>query len=262
MASRLDHLVVNTRFETDAARDLFAGLGFTLTPRGRHSLGSINHLAVFEQDYLELIGLPTDGGKLRQEILDSPTGLDGLVLGSSDAAATQAALSAEGFRLSPVQRFSRPVTVEGGPQEARFSTVRLLPGQLLAGRVYVCQHETPQLIWRPEWMDHPNGVNGIAGLVVVGPDPARLARDYARLGPLAGKFALTFLTRDDFVQDYGELAIHAPQRTDFFGAIRLQGGAPNFVAARARALGLPLQSGESRLVVALPAFQTLLEFMS
>ena len=54
----LDHLVVNTRFAIDAAQALFAGLGFTLTPRGYHSLGSVNHLAVFPQGYLELVGLP------------------------------------------------------------------------------------------------------------------------------------------------------------------------------------------------------------
>ena len=33
-----------------------AALGFQLTPMGKHSLGSANHLAVFGEDYLELLG--------------------------------------------------------------------------------------------------------------------------------------------------------------------------------------------------------------
>ncbi|RYF43878.1 MAG: VOC family protein, partial [Comamonadaceae bacterium] len=78
-ALALDHLVINTRFEIEQAVRVFATLGFTLTPRSRHTLGSVNHLMVFGTDYLELIGLPDDGGPLREEILNSPCGIDGLV---------------------------------------------------------------------------------------------------------------------------------------------------------------------------------------
>lgn len=35
----LDHVVVNALREMDKAAEIFAGLGFTLTPLGRHSLG-------------------------------------------------------------------------------------------------------------------------------------------------------------------------------------------------------------------------------
>jgi len=258
---QLDHLVVNTRFDTDAAEALFAGLGFTLTPRGHHSLGSINHLAVFRRGYLELIGLPVGGATLRQEIVDSPAGIDGLVFASRDATASHAALSAAGFALQPVQQFSRPVEVGGQEQLARFSTVRLLPGQLPGGRVYVCQHHTPELIWRPEWTDHANGVRQIAGLVVVGTDPESVKQAYARLGGLAEDFALTFLSREAFDRRYGRLAAHAPARDDFFGAIRLKTDDLNQLAARAETLGLPVERDAARVVVALPPFQTLLEFL-
>jgi hypothetical protein len=258
--SALDHLVINTRFETDAAQALFAGLGFTLTPRGHHTLGSINHLMVFPEGYLELIGLPLGTERLRQEIVDSPVGIDGLVLASRDAEASHAALAAAGFAVSPVQHFSRPVEVGGQQRDARFSTVRLLPGQLAAGRVYVCQHHTPELVWRPEWTTHANGVRGIAGLVIVGPAPAQLRDDYARLGPLTPDFSTDFLDRAEFDARYGALASFAPARDDFFGAIRLRGGEPEDIAARAAALALPTARTRDGLAVALPAFHTLLEF--
>ena len=79
----LDHLVINTlRGMEDAAR-IFTALGFALTPRGYHSLGSVNHLAVVPGAYLELVGLP-ETGKQRQEVLDSPLGLSGLVFKTDD----------------------------------------------------------------------------------------------------------------------------------------------------------------------------------
>jgi len=50
-----------------------------------------------------------------------------------------------------------------------------------AGRVYFCQHLTPDLVWREEWLSHPNGFCGIAGMSVQDPDPEREAARYAAL---------------------------------------------------------------------------------
>jgi hypothetical protein len=51
----IDHVVVNVRDRLDQGAQAYRRLGFTLTPRGYHSLGSMNHLAIFGTDYLELI---------------------------------------------------------------------------------------------------------------------------------------------------------------------------------------------------------------
>ena len=69
LAVPIDHLVINVLKEMDAAHEIFKQLGFTMTPRGRHTMGSINHLMIFEKDYIELIGLPNDGTELRDELL-------------------------------------------------------------------------------------------------------------------------------------------------------------------------------------------------
>ena len=50
--AQLDHTVINVQFDMDRAEGLFRDLGFTLTPRGYHSLGSIKHLMMFGTDYL------------------------------------------------------------------------------------------------------------------------------------------------------------------------------------------------------------------
>src|ERR1700687_6031942 len=84
MTLALDHVVINALFDMDGAAVLMSQLGFTLTPRGFHSLGSINHLIVFEGHYLNLVGLPSGTDVLRRDVLESPRGLNGLVFQAGD----------------------------------------------------------------------------------------------------------------------------------------------------------------------------------
>jgi len=74
----LDHVAIDVRDRIDEAMGCFASLGFRLTPRGHHTLGSANHLAMFATDYLELLGFG-EGGANRLEIARFPAGLNGLV---------------------------------------------------------------------------------------------------------------------------------------------------------------------------------------
>ena len=85
---QLDHVVINVRADMDAAAIEFGNLGFTITPRGFHTLGSINHLMIFETDYLELIGIPEGGETKRADLLAAPLGINGLVFKSEDVEAT------------------------------------------------------------------------------------------------------------------------------------------------------------------------------
>ncbi|MEN9589969.1 MAG: hypothetical protein RLZZ481_1755, partial [Pseudomonadota bacterium] len=234
-ALALDHLVINTHFEMNAAHTIFEQLGFTLTPRGRHSLGSINHLMVFENDYLELLGLPSDGGPLREEVLSSPVGIDGLVFKTTDAAHTHQSLQTAGFAVQPVQAFSRPVELAGVVSDARFETVRFEPGQFSAGRLYYCQHFTPELVWRKEWQAHPNGVNKLAGLLIVCESPQQEAKQYvAAAGGFVAlgangeyrvrgaQYTLVFVTAVQYAECFGGMTCVGGKRPSFFGAIAFQ----------------------------------------
>src|SRR5215471_4390848 len=80
----LDHVVIDVRDRMDEAARVFAALGFHLTPRGHHTLGSMNHLAMFATDYLELLGFGA-GGVARPELEPFPIGLNGLVFKTADA---------------------------------------------------------------------------------------------------------------------------------------------------------------------------------
>jgi len=180
LALPLDHTVINVHFDMDRAQAVFESLGFFLTPRGRHSLGSINHLIVLESDYVELVGLPTDTDTVRQEVLDSPVGIDGLVFQTQNADETYAALHKAKLDVQPVQAFSRPVLLDGGNYDASFRTTRFAPGTYEAGRVYFCQHLTPELVWRKEWQSHTNQALRTIAFLVVSKNPAKDAKKYCQ----------------------------------------------------------------------------------
>src|SRR5438045_4008489 len=168
----------------DEAAAIYRALGFQLTPRGHHTLGSMNHLALFATDYLELLGFGE--GRMRPELAPFPVGLNGLVFKTEDADTVFAHAQAEGLPILPVQAFSRPVALAGGAQDARFRTTRLDPTKIAMGRVYFCEHRTPELVWRPEWQAHPNGAYAIARVIVATGDPRRTASLFdALFGPQA-----------------------------------------------------------------------------
>jgi hypothetical protein len=170
----LDHLVLDVHADMDAAAALYRQLGFTLTERGHHTLGSINHLAMFGTDYLELLGWP-ETGTSRTELLSFPRGLNGLVFKTDDADATFAHLQAAGLAADPPRAFSRPVAIGGETRDAKFRTVHVAADKARLGRIYFCEHLTPELVWRPEWQLHPNGATSIDAVVVASADPDAMA---------------------------------------------------------------------------------------
>lgn len=253
MSLRLDHLVINSHFALDEVAQWFRALGFTLTPKGYHTLGSINHLIMFDDHYLELIGLPAGGEKMREELLATPPGLDGLVFASDDAEATEQDLHAAGFSVQPLRHFSREVVSGTARGEARFTTVRLAPDSFSAGRVYFCQHHTPEWVWRDEWLQ-PGAVRA---LTVVARDVDTTRQHYARLGETD---LLKVLSYDAWQAEYAALLPLADDRDSRFAALRLAGQDLAAVSAAARQLDLPQASHNGQLRVAIPALSLVLEF--
>lgn len=183
-AATLDHVVINARDDMDHAADVYTRLGFSLTERGYHSLGSMNHLAMFGTDYLELIAIPKGATSGRLDLLEFPYGLNGLVFGSEDSAVTYESLSRAGVPVDPPVEFTRPVKVGGGMKDARFRTVRMKAGVVPYGRVYYCHHFTRDVVWRDEWRHHANGTVAVVRALIVEPDPAAASKLYADMfGP-------------------------------------------------------------------------------
>jgi catechol 2,3-dioxygenase-like lactoylglutathione lyase family enzyme len=266
----LDHVVVNARDRIDEAAEVYRRLGFTLTPRGYHSLGSMNHLAILGTDYLELIAVPP-GETRRPEVMAAPFGLDGLVFGTEDADAVHAALTAGGVAIDPVQQFSRPVAEAG--RDAVFRTTRL--PRLPAGRLYFCQHLTRDLVWRDDWRVHANGAVGVARAVIAATDPAELGALFAAMfGRRAvratddGCSLLLGLSRFDVVtpgalwEMFGGAAPDSRGRRDYMAALTLRTLSLDAAETALEAGGIRGvdRIGTSVLVPATEAFGVTLEF--
>ncbi|HLX79382.1 MAG TPA: VOC family protein [Burkholderiales bacterium] len=171
----IDHAVILVR-DLDLARDTYARLGFTLTPRGFHSLGSQNHCIMFGRDYLELMALPAAPPAAFQyfaDFLSKGEGVGALALATEDVAAAYAELTQAGIAAEAPLALSRPV---GNLGEARFTLVQLPPAETPGFRTFLCQHHTREIVWRPEYQRHANGVGGIGSVSVATPDPVRYAR--------------------------------------------------------------------------------------
>lgn len=183
-----DHAVINVRDRLDEAVAIFSRLGFCVTPRGFHTLGSINHLMVLGSTYIELIGFPSDNPAVRPELRNAPPGLNGLVFRSENADRTYQEALARGAPVDPPRQFSRPVDLgdQAGLEpvswpDAVFRTVRT-PGDFgPGGRLYFCEHQTPKLVWRDAWRAHPNGAKELAKVRVESNDVGRCAGQFALL---------------------------------------------------------------------------------
>jgi catechol 2,3-dioxygenase-like lactoylglutathione lyase family enzyme len=264
----LDHVVIDVRGRIDEAERCFAALGFRLTPRGRHTLGSVNHLAMFATDYLELLGFAEEGAT-RLEITRFPLGLNGLVFKTDDADTVHRAAASAGLPVTPVQAFSRPVALAGETRDARFRTTRLDADKIPMGRVYFCEHLTPDLIWRPEWQNHPNTARAIARVVVATPDPPRTAALFRDLfGPAAaaehggrqvitaGAAQVELAAPNTIAAEFGEAAAAPAGRAEYMGALGLK--VANLATAAEKLRDLPGVRIEPRRVVvpAAAAFNT------
>jgi hypothetical protein len=180
----LDHVVVNVLDRLDDAAAQYTRLGFQLTERGHHSLGSSNNLAIFRDNYLELLGYLPGREQKRQDLWHHPLGLTGLVFKSVDPEIVHASMRSRAVPVEQPMQFGRPVSLAGGTRDARFSVVRVSGDAVQNGRTFFCHHYTPDLIWRPEWQGHPNGAIAITDFVIAAREPARTAALYENMfGP-------------------------------------------------------------------------------
>ncbi len=211
--SGLDHVLVGVR-DLEAARRAYQALGFTVTPRGRHiGWGTANYCIMFADDYIELLGIvdPSQFTNNLDVFLGVREGLMGVAFASADAAASRAAFLARGVAAQEPRALERDLELPEGAVRPRFRLVHTPPEATPAMPAFVCEHLTPDLIRRPEWLAHANGARRIVAVTTVVADPPALAPAYARtfgagavtltdavLTLRLGETALTFASPDDF----------------------------------------------------------------
>ena len=188
----LDH-VAHFGPDLDAAARLLESLGFTPTPESAHQAqgkpaGTSNRCLMFEQGYVEILA-PTLDTPNAQRVRAHMARYDGVHLacfGTPDAAFERQRLAAAGFDPEPLVDLSR--VVDSG-ETVRFGVVYVPPGKMPEGRVQYCQHLTPEVIWKDRFVDHANGVTGLAAVHVVADDPAETAARWSRFSGLLPRSA-------------------------------------------------------------------------
>lgn len=211
----IDHTLIGVR-DLEAARDTWRHLGFTVTPRGRHiGWGTGNYCVMFRDDYVELLGIVDPAQFLnRLDVLLETRG-EGF-LGLAFAAASSADVHAAFPDLTQAPKdLGRLLELPEGNVTPRFSLAHFNPDATPGLAAFSCAHLTPEMLRRPEWLDHPNGALGLEGVTVAADDPAALAPAYlalfgnsalqvgqGRLEVKAGTHTLRFLSPERLSRRY------------------------------------------------------------
>lgn len=213
----LDHVVVMVD-GIDAAERQYERLGFQVRPRGFHTkLGTANHLMIFDNDYFEILGIvePTTFNAERREWLKGGGGLANVALATDGADLAFDAFRASGLNPDAPLSFDRAVEIAGKSEKAAFRTVRIPKTNMPVVGFFVCEHITPQFVYRSEWAKHPNGARGIAGVTVIAEQPAKwtaelekyfgpgsVARDGNGIVASTGTQPVRYLARQDYLARY------------------------------------------------------------
>ena len=179
----IDHTLVGVR-DLEAARTLWQRLGFTVTPRGRHiGWGTGNYCIMFPRGYIELLGV-VDASQFTNNLdnfLKTREGLMGVAFSTDDAAECAAALRASGVTAEGPKQLKRLLELPEGTVVPEFALVHPAADAVPGLRAFVCAHLTPELIRRPDWLMHPNGVVSLLGMTIAVDEPRSLVPAWRRL---------------------------------------------------------------------------------
>ncbi len=221
----IDHVIVGVR-DLEQARMGWTRLGFTLSPRGRHiGQGTANYCVMFGSDYVELLGIvdPDDFVQRLDAFLAQREGAMAAAFApAADPEEVRSALLRLQLHPSEPRPLGRRLELAEGTVELRFSLITLAKEETPGLDSFICAHLTPDLMRRPEWLDHPNGVRGLRGIHVLVENTAALLEPYDRLFGLhqvtttdavvsihLGRHRILFSTPDDFLTMHPALDIDA-----------------------------------------------------
>lgn len=274
MPRGIDHLVLASH-DLDAQVALYRSLGFQVGARNRHAWGTLNHIVQFPGCFLELITTesaferPAAGTAVAQftdpivDTLAVREGMSQLVLESRDAAADLAEFGRHGIAGRETFFFERRGKRPDGSDVRVAFTLAFARNPAMSGTgFFVCQQHYPEAFWNPAFQSHPNGVTGIAAVVMVSPVPRESANFITRFAgadvavPIAGGFAVEtgrgrveVLAPDAANTQIGAKCLPQGLTGAHFAAIRFNGGALGGVGKRAHAASNTVAEAPGRTTI-------------
>lgn len=274
----IDHTLIGVR-DLDSARAVWQGLGFTVSPRGRHiGWGTANYCIMLEEGYVELLGIvdPSQFTNNLDKVLESREGMFALAFASDDADRLAQELAAAGLHPDGPKDLKRYLELPDGDVLPAFKLLHLPPQETPELRAFICQHLTPDLIRRPEWLSHANGARRLVAVTICSDHPADAGFGYL---PLFGEESLMAGDGEvDVATPSGTLRFMSPQwlKRRYGGAGEIPAVPNPWPAAMTIAVddldraagvlarrGVAFHSGESNLVIpAAAATGTILELVA
>jgi len=183
----INHLVL-AGHDLEAMRSHYAGLGFTVTPRGQHPFGTGNSLIQLRGTYLELLAVtaPQDVPEHRaghfsfaafnRDYVARRDGFSMLVLDTPDARADVKAWRAAGLQTYEPFDFSRTAKMADGQESTVGFSLAFVshPAAPWLG-LFACQHYSPQYFEEPRYLQHANGATRVQDVWIVGDTAPDLA---------------------------------------------------------------------------------------
>ena len=194
-AVKLDHVGVAIT-DLERGRAAYERLGFALTPRSIHRgsptpgapvipFGSGNHCAMFRDGYLEIVGLtdPAIYSNIKS-LVARYEGAHIVAFSVPSADSACAALAARGVSVEGVRKLERDAAYGRDGSETRKAAFRNLYFDLAAfpeSRMIFIEHLTPEVLWQPHLLDHPNGVVALRDVFLCVADARAAADKYTAL---------------------------------------------------------------------------------
>jgi hypothetical protein len=230
------------------ARSRLTSLGFTVAPDARHPFGTGNCCVFFRNStYLEPITIldrnasdiaASEGlvfiKRIKRFTERRGEGFAMVALGSEDAEADRAAFAKAGIGEGDVYRFSRNATLADG--EEREIGVALAYADFPAApdaTFFACQHLAKDVLFQPNYLEHPNGAVGVSAIVAVAEKPQDFAPFVAKATGQephdaetevqvdAGGQSIAIVTPENFRARY-DVEPPNPRRGMLFAAFELQ----------------------------------------
>lgn len=226
----IDHPLLATH-DIEGLRDRLISLGFNMTAIGKHPWGTSTSLAMFDGCLLEIMGIydetlidevPAGDFRFGRHVFEHLQQREGVALSalhSTDSVRDAETAQAAGLTVAGHLEFGRDVMLPDGSADRTKTTLALLPDPGFPRlSFFLCQQHRPELIYVPEWLEHPNTANGINGVTILAKATqhetlkAKLTGIYGDASPLDGGFSvqtangqISVQSLDAIEAEYGKL---------------------------------------------------------
>lgn len=281
----IDHLVLCVN-DLDRARETYAALGFTTTPRAIHPFGTGNSLVQLQGNFLELLSVvdsskfapPAAGtfsfGEFNDTFVSKREGMSMLVFEGHGAESDQAEFAKKGLETYDVFHFERLAKQPNGEKvTVAFSLAFATDPSMPEAAFFTCQQHAPEFFWKPEYQKHANGAVAVSEVVMV-------SKDLSQASNFLGAMQNTDAAPQDSDTHYvttarGKVTVLTPQRfSDRFGEEAPGPKSPHFAAFQISVANLRQveqllsqngvsfrRTSETLQVTATAAFGVVLEFI-